>query len=73
MIRNQIVPEVEIIETIKEEKKQKEKIVINSLFKRRKNNRKNTKGRYTQFVQCIDDSVFPPVLFTRTIKHFRGK
>jgi hypothetical protein len=41
----------------------------NPFFQSRKNNRKNTKARRVQFITCVNDSVFPPLIWTKTIKH----
>jgi hypothetical protein len=35
----------------------------------RKNNRKNTKGRHTQYITCQKGTSFPPVFHTKCIKH----
>lgn len=37
----------------------------------RRNNRKNTRGRHTQYVQCVDTSVWPPKMNVKCIKHER--
>lgn len=37
----------------------------------RKNNRKVTRGRNTQYVTVYDDSIWPIKSYTRCIKHLR--
>lgn len=63
-----IAPEIEFHERIQEEKRQKERLSYN-IGSSRKNNRKTTKGRKTQYIHGLDDSIFPPKFFTKTIKH----
>lgn len=40
-------------------------------YRWRKNNRKNTRGRKTQYVTVCDMTVWPIKTYTRCIKHFR--
>ena len=37
----------------------------------RKNNRRNTKARITQYITALDDSIFPPVIYRKCIKHLQ--
>lgn len=66
-----IIPEIIKDYKIKEEKRQKEKEFIFYPNKFRKNNRKNTMGRYTQIINFFDYSAFPPILKTKFIKHIK--
>jgi hypothetical protein len=61
--------EIEIVETIKQEKQIKELI---NLFKQKvriKNNRKTTKGRKRQIIVYQVKNSFPPVFKVKTIIH----
>lgn len=63
-------PEIRIeAKKIDEQKIKKDTIYIPNKF--RKNNRKNTLGRYTQVIHYIDSTVFPPVIKTKYIKHIK--
>lgn len=65
-----IAPEIRIENRQIQEKKQKKELVYDP-NKFRKNNRKNTLGRYTQKIIFLDDTVFPPVIKTKYIKHIK--
>jgi len=65
-----ITPEIQVVESIKDEKQQKEKALIANEGKVRQNNRKKTKARnHIQVIWYQDGSTFPPVLRKKIIKH----
>ena len=65
----QLKPEIAIEERLNIQKVQKELYYPRYGSSPRGNNRKNTKSRKTQYISCIDDSVWPPKFSTKTIKH----
>lgn len=66
---NIFVPGIEITDEFASEREEFEKIWMKHSSKKRRNNRKNTRSRRTQYIFGVDDSVFPPRLTTKTIKH----
>jgi hypothetical protein len=64
-----VAQEISIKERERQEKEITRLTYYNPKSQSRKNNRKNTKARRIQFITCVNDSVFPPVFWTRTIKH----
>lgn len=62
-------PEIEIVERHIEQADQRLLNLIPKLpAKKRKNNRKNTRGRNTQYIRQIVKGTFPPVFITKCIK-----
>ncbi len=61
-----IVPKTIIQQTI--EKKARQRPIFMS-GNRRTSNKKNTRGRYTQYIVMYDDSIFPPRRSVKCIKH----
>jgi hypothetical protein len=65
-----LTPKIEVVESIKDEKQQKEKASIIGSGKVRTNNRKRTRARsHIQIIWYQDGSTFPPVLRKKIIKH----
>lgn len=51
------------------QKQVKEKVIENQNKNQRKNNRKNTRGRKTQYIRCANNDIFPPIYYTKIIRH----
>lgn len=64
-------PLIQIVDSIQNQKEIKQEFKFPTFGKKRKNNRKSTKGRHTQKIVCIDDSFFPPKFYIKFIKHLR--
>ena len=64
-----IKPEIVIEDKINFEKQVKKKTIYNPYKKRRKNNRKNTRGRKTQIIKYMIEYIWPPIFKLKIIKH----
>jgi hypothetical protein len=64
-----IKPEIIIEDRINFEKEVKKEISFNPYKKKRKNNRKNTRGRKSQIIEYMIGYTFPPIFKTKIIKH----
>lgn len=65
----EIKPDYECVQV--EDQNQRPAIKFQEPKRRRKNNKKNTRGRNTQYVVSFDFSVCPPIKKVKCIKHFR--
>ena len=70
MIKNQILPEIEIIEKYQETQKQRKSYGYSLKSNNRLNNRKSNRCRKIQVVKFLTKS-WPPVFLTRELKSFK--
>jgi len=70
MIRNQIVPEIEVIEKYTYQKKQKRVYAYKSGVKLRHNNRKCNRSRNIQVIKFFNNDFLNPAFKTKEIKTF---
>ena len=62
-------PEVQIVERLIQEAKQRYESGYFGSKRQRKNNRKNTRSRKTQFITCLVKGSFPPMFNVKCVKH----
>jgi hypothetical protein len=62
-------PQIEIVESIQQEKQIKKLTNLFNYKPKIKNNRKTTKGRRRQIIVYQLKNTFPPILVTKTIIH----
>ena len=68
-IDRQFKPNTHEERSVEQDKNQRQSPIQYVSTWQRKNNRKRTKGRHTQYVTKIIDGTFPPILYTVCIKH----
>lgn len=60
---------IPIVRNLIKEAEQREKVNIRSRSRNPINNRKHTRGRKYQIIYSLDCSVFPPIFYTKKIRH----